>query len=94
MIKKRWEPLPDAPYAAANNMVVAITDTEILLAAGIVPGHGYVSSSFVFNTETKVYKDVGHIHTGMTAFRCGVANGSPFVICIGGANEWIGSTDR
>ncbi len=79
-------------------MVVATSDTEILIAQGIVPGCCYRSNAYLYNTQSKQYKDVGPVPNadsrGLWLFDCTLPRGSLLLICIGGTNEWAWQTNR
>ncbi len=86
----RWEPLPDFPYASYDGLILPISETEILLGMGDVPGNSAERRTFVFDTVTKTYANVGELPTeaGASArgIRCGLAEGSNIALCLGELN--------
>ncbi len=94
---KKWEPLLNVPFAALDSMILAISDTEILIGQGMNHAIGYERRTFVFDIVTKDYTPVGDVPTvdgnGMHGFRCGLTKGSLVAICMGGTSP-TGVTKR
>ena len=61
------------------------------------PGHWYYKNTYVYNTESRTYQDVGLVESGhwsgLRGVGCAMKPGEAVLMCAGGSSDWI-NTNR